>query len=77
MQKKLTITISEELYKGLYAKIGPRNISRFLEDVARPHILDQELDMAYTELAGLTDREQEALDWSEATLAGLDDATSQ
>ncbi len=38
MQKKLTITIDEEVYKGLHAVIGRGRISRFLEDLARPHV---------------------------------------
>lgn len=37
MQKKLTVTIDEEVYKGLREVIGPRKISRF-EDLVRPHV---------------------------------------
>jgi len=32
MQKKLTITIDEQVYEGLYAVVGRRRISRFIED---------------------------------------------
>jgi hypothetical protein len=42
MKKKLTITIAEEVYAGLYRKVGRRRISRFLEALARPHVLDAE-----------------------------------
>jgi len=35
MQKKLTITVDEALYEGLHRVIGRRNISRFLEGLAR------------------------------------------
>jgi predicted CopG family antitoxin len=37
MQKKLTVTIDEEVYEGLREVIGPRKISRFIEDLVRPH----------------------------------------
>jgi len=33
MQKKLTVTIDEEVYEGLRTVIGPRKISRFIEDL--------------------------------------------
>jgi predicted CopG family antitoxin len=37
MQKKLTVTIDEEVYNGLRAVIGPGKISRFIEELVRPH----------------------------------------
>ncbi|MET0155808.1 MAG: hypothetical protein ABW189_06890 [Rickettsiales bacterium] len=33
--KKLTITVEDEVYKGLYAHIGRGNISGFLNNAAR------------------------------------------
>jgi len=39
MQKKLTVTIDEEVYEGLRTVIGPRKISRFIEDLVRPHVV--------------------------------------
>ena len=39
MQKKLTVTIDEEVYDGLRTVIGPRKISRFIEDLVRPHVV--------------------------------------
>jgi predicted CopG family antitoxin len=33
MQKKLTITIDEEVYEGLRKIIGPRKISRFVQEI--------------------------------------------
>jgi predicted CopG family antitoxin len=35
MQKKLTVTIDEEVYEGLRTVIGPRKISRFIEELVR------------------------------------------
>jgi predicted CopG family antitoxin len=68
MQKKLTITIDEEVYSGLHKVIGPRKISRFVEDLVRPHVVKTELDSSYRAMSKDLDREKEALEWAEATL---------
>ena len=39
MQKKLTITIDEDVYAGLYQVVGKRKISRFIESLVRPHVM--------------------------------------
>ncbi|MCD4652764.1 hypothetical protein K8T06_02395 [bacterium] len=67
MQKKLTITIDEEVYKGLYNRIGRRKISNFIEQLVRPHVINKELELAYREMSEDTDREAEAFEWSEGT----------
>jgi hypothetical protein len=41
MTKKLTITVSDEVYEGLHRRIGPRRISRFIDDLARSHVLEK------------------------------------
>jgi len=63
MTKKLTITVSDEVYEGLHRRIGRRKISRFIDDLARKHVIDrhradywltaskQELRRAYSEEA--------------------------
>lgn len=74
MSKKLTITLDEAVYDGLYRVVGPRRISQFIERLVRPHVLD--LDAAYAAMAEDEDREAEALAWSEALVgdtAGGDD----
>jgi len=71
MQKKLTITIDEQVYEGLYAAIGRRRISRFIEDLVRPYVLDQELEAAYRQMAQDEEREAEALEWAEATIGDV------
>ena len=68
MQKKLTITIAEEVYKGLHNAIGKRRISRCIEELVRPHVSPQSLEDAYAEMARDEDREAEALEWAEATI---------
>ena len=75
MQKKLTITIDEQVYEGLYAVIGRRRISRFIEDLVRPYVLHQELEAAYRQMAQDEERETEALEWAEATMRDVSDET--
>lgn len=67
MQKKLTLTIDEEVYEGLRKTIGPRKISKFVEDLVRPHVIHPDLESAYAEMAKDTKREQEAEEWAETT----------
>jgi len=67
MQKKLTITVDEEVYEGLYKTIGPRKISKFVQELVRPHVVRPNLESAYAEMARDKKREKEALEWAEVT----------
>ena len=67
MQKKLTLTIDEEVYNGLRTVIGPRKISHFVEDLVRPHVVKRELYDGYRDMAADCVRESEALEWAEST----------
>lgn len=75
MRKKLTITIDERVYEGLHSVIGRRRISRFIEDLVRPHVIGEDLESAYRQMAEEELREAEALEWSEATLGDATDET--
>ena len=67
MQKKLTITVDEEVYDGLHETIGPRKISRFIQELVRPHVVRPNLEAAYAEMAKDKKREKEAAEWAEIT----------
>ena len=69
MSKKLTITVEDEVYEGLHSVIGRRRISRFLNDLARPHVLRRILAEGYRAMAADEEREREATEWVE-NLAG-------
>jgi predicted CopG family antitoxin len=69
MNRKLTITVSEAVYEGLHRTIGRRRISQFIDKLARPHVVPQDLEAAYRDMAADQAREQEALDWSEGVMA--------
>jgi predicted CopG family antitoxin len=73
MQKKLTISIDEAVYEGLYRVIGRRNISRFLEGLVRPHILPAAIDEAYRQMAADEAREKEAAAWAEGLVEDVAD----
>ena len=71
MQKKLTITIDEEVYEGLRKNIGPRKISKFIEGLVRPYVIHPDLESAYAEMAKDEKREKEAVVWVETTFKDL------
>ena len=73
MQRKLTVTIDEEVYEGLREVIGPRKISRFIEDLVRPHVIKKDIYTAYKEMAMDEVRESEALEWTESTFGDIED----
>jgi predicted CopG family antitoxin len=65
MARKLTITVDDEVYTGLHRVIGRRRISRFLNNLARPHVLLEDLSEAYRAMAANEEREREAAEWVE------------
>jgi predicted CopG family antitoxin len=69
MHRKMTITLDEAVYEGLYRTVGKRRISQFIEDLLRPHVVDTSLDDGYRAMAADKAREAEAVEWSNA-LAG-------
>lgn len=71
MQKKLTITIDENVYEGLHSVIGRRKISHFIEELVRPHVSDEDLDAGYAEMARDEAAEAEAVEWSEALIGDV------
>jgi predicted CopG family antitoxin len=73
MRKKLTITLDEKVYEGLHEVIGSRRISRFIEDLVRPHVVLHDLKSAYMAMAADEEREAEALEWAEATVGDVTD----
>jgi len=73
MQKKLTLTIDKEVYEGLHKVIGQRKISRFIEELVRPHVLKKDMYSAYKDMATDKIRESEALEWAEGTIGDFDD----
>jgi len=73
MQKKLTITVDADVYDGLHAVVGPRRISRFLSDLARPHVVGKDLRAGYAAMAADEARERDAEAWAEGLISDVAD----
>ncbi len=73
MHKKMTITLDEAVYDGLYRTIGKRRMSQFIEDLLRPHVMDTALDAGYKAMAADNTREAEADEWLEGLTKDLAD----
>ena len=63
MHRKMTISVDNEVYEGLYRTVGKRDISQFIEDLVRQHVLDTSLDEGYKAMAADKGREAEAREW--------------
>jgi predicted CopG family antitoxin len=67
MHRKLTITVADDVYEGLHRTVGRGQISRFIEELVRPHVVtESDLDREYQAMAADTVREREAWEWIEA-----------
>ena len=67
MRRKLTITIADDVYRGLRQQVGRGEISRFIEGRVRPYLMTpSELEAGYRAAALDATAEQEAMDWIEA-----------
>lgn len=70
MHRKLTITLSHEVYEGLHRTVGRGRISPFIEELVRPHVVSSpSLEEQYRAMVADREREQEAAEWIE-NLAG-------
>jgi hypothetical protein len=69
MQRRLTITIADEVYRGLHSRIGRGEISHFIENLVRPYVLhDSALEAEYREAAQDARSEQDAFEWIETAV---------
>lgn len=66
MTRKLTISIDDRVYDGLHVIVGRGNIGKFLEDLARPFVVNESLAAAYAEMTADQARDAEADEWCEA-----------
>ena len=73
MQKKLTVTLDEEVYDGLRRVVGQAEISEFVESLLRSYVIDADLEEGYRRMAEDEEHEAEALEWAEATIGDVSD----
>ncbi len=74
MHRKMTITLDEAVYEGLYRMVGRRKMSQYIEDLLRPYVLDTSLDEGYRAMAADAERETEAIEWCNALAGDMADA---
>jgi len=74
MHKKMTITLDEAVYDGLYRVVGKRRMSQYIEDLLRPLVVDS-LDEGYQAMAADKEREAEAMQWCNALIGDMADAS--
>ena len=75
MQRKLTITVDENVYDGLHRVVGRGHISQFIESLVRPHVLRPDIEAGYQQMAQDEAREAEALAWVEGVVGDGSDET--
>jgi hypothetical protein len=75
MQKKLLLSIDEQVYLGLQRVVGRGKISHFIEELIRPLVTGDALDDAYKTMAADRRREKEALEWSNAMIGDVKNET--
>jgi predicted CopG family antitoxin len=65
--RELTITLPDDVYDELERRVGPKDISVYIEHLVRPHIAPNEaLEADYRAMAADEEREREAREWIEA-----------
>ncbi len=74
MHKRMTITLDEAVYEGLYRTVGKRRMSQYIEDLLRPLVVDTSLDDGYRAMAADKEREAEAKEWCNALAEDMADA---
>jgi hypothetical protein len=65
------MTTDQMLCKGLHKIIGPRKISRFVQEIVRPHVVRPNYESAYVEMEKGKKRENEGLEWAENTFKNI------
>ena len=74
MHRRMTITLDEAVYEGLYRMVGKRRISQFIETLVRPHVLGTALVGGYRAGRHL-ERHAEALEWCNTLIEDMADET--
>jgi hypothetical protein len=67
--------LDEAVYDGLYRLIGKWQVSQFIEELVRPHVVDTTLDEGYRVMAADRVREVEAQEWCNAFAGDMADET--
>lgn len=69
--KKLTITVTDEVYEGLHRHIGARRISAFMDRIARPYVDQESAASLYRAAEADPDRRATLEDWDSLPIDDL------
>ena len=72
-KKKVTLMLDEQVYDALRAKVGGRGIGAYLSQLARPYVVENDIEAGYKAMAEDEAYETEAREWIEGTLSENDD----
>jgi hypothetical protein len=53
--------------------VGRRHISRFINELAKPHVVEDALEEGYRPMVADEAREREAMEWSEGLISDVAD----
>ena len=75
MQRKITLSIEEEIYRKLRFLIPKRKMSKFVEEALKEKIerlkveIEEPIEEGFKMMGKDKEREKEALEWSEAGMS--------
>ncbi len=73
MQRKITLSIEEKIYRKLRFLIPKRKMSKFVEEAIKEKIerlkLEEPIEEGFKMMGKDKEREKEALEWSEAGMS--------
>lgn len=75
MSRRLTLYVHDDVYAGLLSVVGKGNISRFIESLVKPIVVESKKDIdlktAYQQMAQDKQRESEAKEWAEGCIGDV------
>lgn len=72
-KRKVTIMLDEQVYNALRKKVGGRGIGAYLSQLARPYVVESDVEAGYKAMATDGVYEAEAKEWVEGAQYGIDD----
>lgn len=72
-KKKVTLMLDEQVYNALRKKVGGRGIGAYLSQLARPYVVESDVEAGYKAMATDEIYETEAKEWVEGTQNMIDD----
>lgn len=66
-KKKVTLSLDAAVYDGIRRKVGQRSVGAFLSQLARPHVLANDLEASYLAQAKDAKNASEANEWLNGT----------